>query len=68
MHALQRTNLFPLGDIALVNSLKEIKNLPKTTTKDELAVIGQTYAPYRTIATMLYWHAYIKKRNIKIMG
>jgi DNA-3-methyladenine glycosylase II len=27
MHALQRTDLFPLGDIALVNSLKENKQL-----------------------------------------
>ena len=27
MHSLQRTDLFPLGDIALVNSLKEIKQL-----------------------------------------
>jgi DNA-3-methyladenine glycosylase II len=68
MHAMQRTNLFPLGDIALVNSIKDIKNLPKDTPKHQLEIIGQTYAPYRTIATMLYWHAYIKKRNIKILG
>ena len=27
MHALRRTDLFPLGDIALVNSLKEIKQI-----------------------------------------
>lgn len=33
MHALQRTDLFPLGDIALVNSLKLIKKLPRISPK-----------------------------------
>jgi DNA-3-methyladenine glycosylase II len=68
MHALQRTDLFPLGDIALVNSLKETKNLPKETPKEHLLEIAEHWRPYRTIAAMILWHAYIKKRNIKIEG
>ena len=68
MHALQRTDLFPLGDIALVNSLKETKNLPKETPKEHLLEIAESWRPYRTIAAMILWHAYIKKRNIKIEG
>jgi DNA-3-methyladenine glycosylase II len=68
MHALQRTDLFPLGDIALVNSLKETKNLPKETPKEHLLAIAEPWRPYRTIAAMILWHAYIKKRNIKIEG
>lgn len=68
MHALQRTDLFPLGDIALVNSLKETKNLPKETPKEYLLEIAEHWRPYRTIAAMILWHAYIKKRNIKIEG
>lgn len=66
MHALQRTDLFPLGDIALVNSLKEVKQLPKHTSKEELLAIAEPWRPYRTIASMILWHAYIRKRGIKI--
>lgn len=66
MHALQRTDLFPLGDIALVNSLKETKQLPAGISKEELLKIAGPWKPYRTIAAMILWHAYIKKRKIKI--
>lgn len=68
MHALQRTDLFPLGDIALVNSLKEVKQLHPHITKDEMLKIAESWRPYRTIASMILWHAYIQKRGIKIQG
>jgi DNA-3-methyladenine glycosylase II len=67
MHALQRTDLFPLGDIALVNSLREIKKLDKTVSKEQMLTIAESWRPYRTIASMMLWHAYIKKRWIKII-
>lgn len=66
MHALQRTDLFPLGDIALVNSLKETKQLHPHISKEEMLLIADPWKPYRTIAAMILWHAYIKKRNIRI--
>jgi DNA-3-methyladenine glycosylase II len=66
MHALQRTDLFPLGDIALVNSLKEVKGLPKDISKEDMLKIAEPWRPYRTIAAMILWHAYIKKRGIKL--
>ena len=66
MHALQRTDLFPLGDIALVNSLKETKQLHKHISKEEMLAIAEPWRPYRTIAAMILWHAYIKKRNIRL--
>lgn len=66
MHALQRTDLFPLGDIALVNSLKEVKQLPHHITKEEMLAIAESWRPYRTIASMILWHAYIQKRGIKL--
>lgn len=66
MHALQRTDLFPLGDIALLNSIKLEKKLPQHITKEEILEIAESWRPHRTIAAMILWHAYIKKRNIKI--
>jgi DNA-3-methyladenine glycosylase II len=68
MHALQRADLFPLGDIALVNSLKEIKKLPAYTSKEDMLAIAESWRPYRTIAAMILWHAYICKRGIKLQG
>ena len=66
MHALQRTDLFPLGDIALVNSLKETKQLDPHISKEEMLAIAEPWRPYRTVAAMILWHAYIKKRNLKV--
>ena len=68
MHALQRTDLFPLGDIALVNSLKEVKQLPKDISKEDMLKIAEPWRPYRTIAAMILWHSYIRKRNIRLQG
>lgn len=66
MHALRRTDLFPLGDIALVNSLKHIKQLHPHISKDEMLKIAEPWRPYRTIASMILWHAYIKRKNIRL--
>jgi DNA-3-methyladenine glycosylase II len=66
MFALQRADIFPIGDLAMVNALKEVKNLPKQTAKEELLQMAEAWRPYRTIAAMLLWHHYIKTRNIKI--
>ncbi len=66
MMALQRINLFPVGDIALVNSMKTIKALPKQTDKNALLLMAEKWSPYRTVAAFLLWHAYIKKRGIKL--
>ena len=68
IHALHRTDLFPLGDIALVNSLKETKHLDKQATKAEMLAIAESWRPYRTIACMILWHAYIQKRGLKVIG
>jgi len=68
MHSLQRTDLFPLGDIALVNSLKEIKQLHPHITREDMLSIAEPWKPYRTIAAMILWHAYIQKRGIKLQG
>ena len=68
MHALQRSDLFPLGDIALVKSLKEVKQLSQTITKSEMLEIAESWRPYRTIASMILWHAYIQKRGIRLRG
>jgi DNA-3-methyladenine glycosylase II len=56
---LQRSDVFPLGDLAAVNALKRVKGLPKDTHRDALTPIIGQWKPHRTIATMLLWHYYL---------
>jgi len=57
--ALHRADIFPIGDLAAVNALKRIKNLPKETPTEQLLAIAETWKPYRTIAAKLLWHYYL---------
>lgn len=66
LHALRRLDIFPIGDLALVNAIKMVKQVPMAT-KDELIKMSEKWKPCRSIATMLFWHYYIKKKNIKIL-
>ena len=66
IHVLRRLNLFPLGDIALLNAVRMLCN-NKELTKTEISEIAEKWKPTRTIATMMLWHLYIKKKNIKIL-
>lgn len=67
LHALQRVDIFPTGDLALVKSLIELKQLPAATTVAELLQVAEKWRPYRTLATMLLWHRYICKKNLKVL-
>jgi DNA-3-methyladenine glycosylase II len=66
MMCLHRMDLFPLGDIALVNSMKHELDLPKTSTKETLQAIALQWQPYRTISSFMLWWAYIKRKNLKV--
>lgn len=66
MHALQRLDLFPLGDLALINAMKMLMPLERPT-KEDLLAIAENWKPHRTVATMILWHYYIKKKNIKLL-
>lgn len=66
IHALRRTDVFPIGDLALVNAIKMIGEIPDAT-REEIIQLSQKWKPRRSIATMLFWHYYIRKKNIKIL-
>lgn len=65
---LKHPDVFPVGDLAAVNALKRVKNLPLDTTIESVFEIASLWKPYRTIATMLLWHYYLsapKKEKLK---
>src|SRR6185312_108640 len=57
--ALHRADIFPIGDLAAVNALKRVKNLPAETAKEHLLEIIDRWQPYRTIAAKILWHYYL---------
>ena len=63
MMVLQRADLFPLNDIALIKSVRETKHLSKEIPKETIADIAAKWKPYQTIAAFILWHGYLKKRN-----
>jgi len=65
IHALKHSDVLPLGDLALVNAVRMIRGEP--LTKEEILELSNRWKPYRSIATMMYWHYYIKKKNIKLL-
>lgn len=63
MMCLQRSDCFPIGDVALIKSMKEVKSFPADTSKEAIQALLQQWRPLRTIAAFLLWHAYLSKRG-----
>lgn len=66
LFALQRTDVFPTGDLAMVSAFKEIKNLNGGISKDQMIALSIKWSPHRSVATMILWHYYIRKRGLKV--
>ena len=64
MMALQRTDCFPTGDIALVKSTRQVKRLGEYCTKEKILSVAEKWRPYRTIAAYLLWHNYLSRRRV----
>jgi DNA-3-methyladenine glycosylase II len=65
LHALKRTDVFPTGDLALVNAIRMIRE-DELMTKEAMYNWAEDWRPYRSMATMMFWHYYIKKKNIRM--
>ncbi len=60
MFCLGRKDIFPLGDIALVRTMRE---LTEAKTKETMATYIERWQPLRSLAAFYLWHYYLKKRN-----
>lgn len=63
MFCLQAADIIPLGDIAVVNTMKELFD---THDKAEMEIYSKSWSPHRSAATFLLWHYYLGKRNRKV--
>jgi DNA-3-methyladenine glycosylase II len=60
MFCLQNKDIFPLGDIALITTIKE---LTKIKTEDGIIRFSKKLKPHRSLAAYFLWFYYLKKRN-----
>lgn len=62
MFCLQARDIFPIGDIAVVNTIKALKGV-----QDKAAILdlAEQWRPYRSLAVYYLWHHYLETRNRK---
>jgi DNA-3-methyladenine glycosylase II len=60
MFCLQAKDIFPAGDIAIINTIKE---LTAAVTSDEISMYAERWKPLRSLASYFLWHYYLRKRN-----
>ena len=60
MFCLQSKDIFPSGDIAVINTVKELTGL---NTREEIIALAEKWRPFRSLATYFFWHNYLSKRN-----
>ena len=60
MFCLQSKDIFPLGDIALINTIKE---LTKVKTPSGIVQLTEKWKPHISLAAYFLWYYSLKKRN-----
>jgi len=64
MFCLQSSDIIPLGDIAVVNTIKELLDIHD---RNEMELYTTKWSPHRSAATFLLWHYYLGKRKRKVV-
>lgn len=62
MFALQRNDIWPLGDLALARAMAEVLELPEPPGHDEQHEIALQWQPWRGCAARLLWRHYVQTR------
>ncbi len=57
--ALNRPDIWPVGDLALVSALQVVKNLTRRPSTEEFEIIGESWKPWRAVAARILWHQYL---------
>ena len=58
MFSLQRPDIFPSGDLALLVGLQKLKGLDEKPTPKQAQVIIQHWSPWRSVGCLFLWHYY----------
>ena len=61
--ALRRPDVWPAGDLALHHALMRAKQLPSLPSTAQAADLATVWAPWRSVAARILWHAYLSERE-----
>ena len=65
--ALRRPDVWPRGDLALANALRDVKGLRALPSHDEQLKLSQAWAPWRSVAARILWAHYLSQRGRAIV-
>ncbi|MEH0021542.1 MAG: hypothetical protein V6Z89_17945 [Desulfobacter sp.] len=65
---LHRPDIFPVGDLALRNAMKDAGFAAQDDDHPALEKKARAFAPHRSLFSFLLWHWYIEQHNIKVPG
>jgi len=65
LRVLNRPDVFPVGDRALVVAAQMINNLEASPTAGELELMAENWRPWRAVAARLLWHYYLNRRTAR---
>lgn len=63
--AMRRPDVWPSGDIALINIVRKVKNLRKHPAPPTLSRITDAWRPFRSVAARMLWHHYLSGNRLK---
>jgi len=58
MFSLQRSDVFPAGDLALRIALQKLKGLEQRLTEKQASGVAENWAPYRSAGSLFLWRYY----------
>ncbi|MFC1572549.1 DNA-3-methyladenine glycosylase family protein [Candidatus Eisenbacteria bacterium] len=61
--ALRRPDVWPSGDIALINTMKSVKHLDEGVAEERLTRIATRWRPYRAVAARMLWQHYLHHKG-----
>ena len=63
LRVLNRPDVFPSGDRALVVAAQLLNDLETSPTAGELELMAENWRPWRAVAARLLWHYYLHRRE-----
>lgn len=64
---LHRTDIFPIGDIAVINAYKRLKRMDPHTDRETINKSVDAWRPCRTAGTYLLWHYYLSSKATPVL-
>ena len=61
--ALRRPDIWPSGDIALINTVRKVKRFHKDPSPSTLSRVAETWRPFRSVAARMLWHHYLSDKT-----